>query len=544
VPPQGGDNLRGVEARGEAPDEPRGSGRELDRRTFLAGGAALGLGLVLPGCGGGSSSSSSTTTTTSARATGRSSGAKASLADLHRSVRGRVLSRDSSGFKSAAEVYNELYDGAHPVAVVEAATVADVQAAVKWANQREVSVVPRSGGHSYAGYSTGDGVLVIDLKRLSSISLDKSSGIATIGPGAQLIDVYSALSPKGATVPAGSCPSVGLGGLAPGGGMGLAGRRFGLTCDNIAGLEVVTADGRVRKVGPKSEPDLYWAFRGGGGGNFGVATSFQMTSHAVDSAAWFSITWPWSAASDALDAWQDLVPSAPNELTAIFHLDTGGDSPSVSANGQYFGSEDSLRKLLAPLSAIDGADLSVGTDKYMNLMLRWAGCLGKPVATCHTEGTSPGGTMERARFIAKSDYVAKKLPGAGRKALIDAIDRAQSDSALSSAAILLDSYGGKINQVAAEATSFVHRDELFAIQYLTYLPSAGDTGGAERWIEGAWGAMRDYASGMAYQDYIDPKLKGWERAYYGANYDRLRQVKGSYDPDFRFRFKQAIPPPA
>lgn len=510
----------------------------LDRRTFLLGGAALGAGLLLPGCGGGSSSTTAPTKT--AKAAVPKGGA--TLSDLRHSIRGRVVTPGSSGYTTASEVYNELYDGHRPVAVIEAADAADVQAAVTWANRRNVSVLPRSGGHSYAGYSTGDGALVIDLKKLATVDLDRRSGIATIGPGAQLIDVYAALSPKGVTVPAGSCPSVGLGGLAPGGGMGLAGRKFGLTCDNIEGLEVVTADSQLRAVDAKSEPDLFWGFRGGGGGNFGVATSFQMNTHEVGPAAWFSISWPWSAASDALDAWQSLVPSAPDDLTAIFHLSTGSGSPAVSANGQYFGSENSLRKLLGPLSAIDGANLSTGTDSYLNLMLRWAGCLGEPLPECHTEGTAPGGTMKRARFIAKSDYIAKQLPGAGRKALIEAIDRAQSDSSLSSAAILLDSYGGKINEIAADATAFVHRDQLFAIQYLTYPPSNPDAAAGQSWIKGAWGGMRDYTSGMAYQDYIDPRLKDWEHAYYGSNYPRLQQIKGRYDPDFRFRFEQAIRP--
>lgn len=459
---------------------------KLDRRAFMLGGTALGLGLVLPGCGGGGSSSSSTTTTASATTTraARPPGGGASIADLRRALRGRLVARGSHGYEKASEVYNEQYDGAHPLAIVEAANADDVRAAVGWANRRDVSVVPRSGGHSYAGYSTGDSVLVIDLSRLSSVKLDKRSGIATIGPGAQLIDVYAALSRKGVTVPAGSCPSVGLGGLAPGGGMGLAGRKLGLTCDNIAGLDVVTADGKLRNVDSGSESDLYWAFRGGGGGNFGVATSFRMKVHRVDSAAWFSVSWPWSRASDALAAWQALVPSADAGLTAIFHLSTGGDQPVVSANGQFFGSEDELRKLVAPLSGVDGASLSTGTDGYMDLMLRWAGCLGKSLASCHTKGAAPGGTMPRERFIAKSDYVDRRLSDSGRAALASAIEKAQSDSSLSSAAILLDSYGGKINEVAPGATAFVHRDALFAIQYLTYLPGPSSTGGAERWIKG------------------------------------------------------------
>ena len=447
----------------------------------------------------------------------------------------------ASGYRAAAEVYNEQYDGARPLAIVEAADSSDVQAAVRWAGRRDVRVVPRSGGHSYAGYSTGNGVLVLELKRLSKVAFDRGSGIATIGPGAQLINVYSALARKGVTVPAGSCPSVCIGGLGPAGGMGLAGRKLGLTCDNIEGFDVVTADGQLRQASSRSQPDLYWAFRGGGGGNFGVATSFRMRTHAVGSAAWFSISWPWARASDALAAWQDLVASAPEELTSVFHLATGG-SPAVTANGQYFGSEDELKKLLGPLSVIDGADVSTGVDSYMDLMLRWAGCLGGPVAACETVGAAPGGKMPRMRFVAKSDYVSKPLSNTGRAPLIAAIARAGSDGSVASAAILLDSYGGKINSVAADATAFVHRDDLFAMQYLAYLDEPSHTRGAKAWTESAWGPMRDHVSGRAYQGYIDPELKDWERAYYGANYPRLQQVKHKYDPESRFSFKQAVRP--
>ena len=175
-----------------------------------------------------------------------------------------------------------------------AESTADVAAAVRWANRFDVRVVARSGGHSYAGYSTTSDGVVIDLSRLRGVSV--SNGRARIGPGAQLIDVQRALTRRGLTVPSGSCPSVGIAGLALGGGHGLAGRRFGLTSDNLIAARVVTADGRVRQVDADTNEDLYWACRGGGGGNFGIVTSLTLRTHRATGASWFSVSWPWSQA--------------------------------------------------------------------------------------------------------------------------------------------------------------------------------------------------------------------------------------------------------
>jgi FAD/FMN-containing dehydrogenase len=412
-------------------------------------------------------------------------------------------------------------------------------AAVAWAGRRDVSVVPRSGGHSYAGYSTGDGVLVLDVRRLNTIQLHRRSRKATVGPGAQLIDVYMRLAQGEVTVPAGSCPSVGFGGMATGGGMGLAGRRFGLTCDSIDSMDVVTADGALRHVSSRSEPDLFWALRGGGGGNFGVVTRFVMRTHAVSHGSWFSISWPWAQAGAALDAWQQLMSGAASGLTSVFHLSTGTSTPQVGLAGQYLGSPAHLERLLAPLA---GTSRSVGTSTYRDLMLRWAGCLGREPAVCHTVGTAARGGLDRARFGAKSDYVQRPLSSGARAALVNAIADAQRHTSEHSAAILLDSYGGAINDLAADATAFAHRDALCSIQYLTYFGSEAAAGAARAWRQRAWHAMRPYVSGGAYLNYIDPDLPGWRTAYYGSNAARLREVKRQVDPDFRFRFAQAIAP--
>jgi len=429
------------------------------------------------------------------------------LRELRRVLRGPVLLPDSPDYGRARLVFNTRFDRERPRAVVRPLDARDVRAAVAWADRYGVRLVARSGGHSYAGYSTVSKGVVVDLSRLRGIRVDTPAKRARLGAGARLIDVYAALARQGVTVPAGTCPTVGLAGLALGGGYGLASRRLGLTADNLRALTIVTADGRLRRVDRGSEPELFWACRGGGGGNFGIVTGMELRVHRARTAAWFRITWPWSAASAAIDAWQHFAPHAPDRLTSLLSVSTG---PRVSAQGQFFGSTAELRRLLRPLSRVGGA-LSVGASAYLPLMLRWAG----------------GRRSPRAAFWAKSDYVSRPLPARARAAMIR---RAQSGSG----AMLLDSYGGAINRVAEDDTAFVHRDQLFSIQYLSY---AGPG-----WVAGARRALRPYVSGQAYQNYIDSELGSWQRAYYGSNLPRLREVKKRYDPDFRFRFPQAIPP--
>ncbi len=458
---------------------------------------------------------------------------------LRAAVRGPVLLPGTPGYGGARLVYNVRYDTARPRAVVQPVDTRDVQAVVRWADRFGIRIVPRSGGHSYAGYSTTSAGVVVDLSRLRGVR--ESGGRANVGPGTQLIDLYSALGRRGLLVPGGSCPSVGLGGLALGGGHGLSGRRFGLTTDNLRAATVVTADGRARRAGAGS--DLLWACRGGGGGNFGIVTSLELQTHRARSASWFFVSWPWSQASEALAAWQAFAPHAPPALTAILSLGTTGGSgaPRVTALGQHFGSEASLRRLIRPLARIDGASVSTGTASMFDLALRWAGCLGEGYRACHTRGTRAGGTLARDRFLAKSDYFRKPVPARGRRVMIDWIERRQRTPSLGSGALLLDAYGGAYNRPAPDDTAFVHRDMLFSLQYVAYF-GAGAGGPSRTWIEGVWKALRPYASGQAYQNYIDPDLHGWRRAYYGSNLARLREIKRTYDPDFRFRFRQAIPP--
>ncbi len=498
----------------------------VDRRELLTGAAGGALALSLPG---GALADPLAEPATLSRPAARA---------LRAAVKGKVLFPRTPGYDSARLVYNLRYDGARPEAVVQAESTADVAAVVRWANRFDVNVVARSGGHSYAGYSTTRNGVVIDLSKLAGVRV--ANGRATIGAGAQLIDMYSSLARRGLTVPGGSCPSVGVAGLTLGGGHGLAGRRWGLTTDNLEALTMVTADGRIRRVDADTNEDLYWASRGGGGGNFGIATSLTLQTHRTRGAAYFFIAFPWSQAAEVLAAWQRFAPEAPPTLTSICSLGTGTGSPSVTALGQHFGSPTQLRRLIRPLSRISGARVSVGSASYMSLVLRWAGCLDEGFRACHTQGTYPGGTMPRASFYAKSDYFRKPLSGRARETMVDWIERRQRQGG-GSGALILDAYGGAYNRPKPDATAFVHRDMLFSLQYGAYFSGSGG-GAANAWINGVWRALRPFASGQAYQNYIDPQLRSWQRAYYAGNLPRLREIKAQVDPDFRFRFRQAIPP--
>jgi FAD/FMN-containing dehydrogenase len=372
---------------------------------------------------------------------------------------------------------------------------------------------------------------VLDLRNIRNINVNRSAGTATIGVGAQLIDVYTALAAHGATIPAGSCPSVCLGGHALGGGMGLAGRNFGLACDHIVGARIVTADGKIHNITAKNDPDLLWALKGGGGGNFGVVTQLTMKLQKMpSSAAYFFVTWPFSSASEALEAWLQWAPHARQQITSIFHLDGGAGALAVSVDGQYFGAETDLPGLLAPLR-VGGASISTGSLGYQALQQLWAGCAHQSLASCHTAGASPGGTLQRENFNAKSDYVTKQFPAAARNVLISAAE--SRGSSPGSGAILFDQYGGAIGHVAPDATAFVHRNELACIQYLSY-------NGGNSWLESTWQKMRPYVSGMAYQNYIDSAQPHWQQAYYGSNYARLESIRKSVDPHHFFNFPQAI----
>ena len=444
-----------------------------------------------------------------------------------------MVTPSSAAYGSDKVLVNSRFDGTHPRAIVYCESAEDVEKTMHWARRRAIRIVPRCGGHSFAGYSTTSDGVVVDVSRMRHVHTRK--GIANVGAGARLIDVYSALTPHGLTIPAGSCPSVGIAGLALGGGVGYAGRKFGLTCDNLVGVSLVTAQGKLLQCGVHDHGDLFWACRGGGGGNFGIATSFRFRTHAVGDVAYYQIAWPWSDAARAARAWQKLAPHAPDELFSTLYMATDvprgpGTEPVVSSGGQFFGSEAELRSLIAPLVAAGTPfRVTVGTLPYIDAIMHWGNC--HPLERCHVVG--------HRRFKGKSDYLDRPLSDAAIATLLSGLETSQASTSLGSAALIFDAYGGAINRVHSAETAFVHRRELFSIQYLSSW--LGDGREDLSWVRKLYASMRPYVSGFAYQNYIDPDVKSWKHAYYGSNLRRLVHVKRKHDPHNVFHFRQSIP---
>jgi FAD/FMN-containing dehydrogenase len=408
----------------------------------------------------------------------------------------------------------------------------------------------RSGGHSYGGYSSCPG-LVVDVSALNSISLRPGMMSAVVGAGAQLIDVYSQLGSSGVLLPGGSCPTVGIAGLALGGGIGVFGRAYGLTCDSIAAVTIVTADGALRHCSPSDHSDLYWASRGGGGGNFGIATSFTFDVQPIPSVTLFTLEWSWNDAATVLDAWLQWIGTAPNELWCNCQLDSNstGTGGILKVTGVVAGSPAAATSALAPLLRAIGAAPTyqfVGPEDYLRAMLIEAGCEGLSVAQCHLPSRNPGGTLSRTAYTAKSTFIDAALPEGGTAAVISAVEALAGSVPGVGGGIVFDSYGGAIGQMAPGDTAFVHRRAIacaqYSVSYPNGSPSPAVVAAARSWLDQTQHSFAPYARG-SYQNYIDPTLPNWAEAYYGTNLARLKKVKGIYDPDDVFHFAQSIPLP-
>ncbi len=533
---------------------------KLSRRKFLAL-SALGvwsLPGVLAACQSGSGPSS--VTPAPSRATPGPSPTPsptkqplptaADWAALASSLQGTLVQQGSPQYQAAYKLYSPRFDGIRPAAIAYCASPSDVQACLSFTRTFGLPLAARGGGHSYAGYSTSTG-LVVDVTRMNAVQVNASAGNAIVGAGARLIDVYAAVAQRGMIIPAGSCPTVGIAGVTLGGGIGVLGRKFGLTCDNLLSAQVVVADGRMLTCDANTNADLFWALRGGGGGNFGVVTSFTFQTHPVATLSLFTLNWPWSSAANMVNAWQNWAPHTPDELWSnCLLLGTGSknSNPIARVNGVYVGDTAALNPLLRQLTSsmsVAPASNYVSESGILETMLIEAGCYGKTVSECHLPGQTPDGQEQRDTYSAKSDFYTRPLTRQGIDNLVTAINRRQASSTIAGGGILLDACGGAINRVAANATAFVHRDALFSAQYLAHW-SASDPAAVVTanysWLADTWQVMRPYASGAAYQNYIDPNLADWQHAYYGANLSRLQRIKAIYDPANLFHFAQSIPP--
>lgn len=460
-------------------------------------------------------------------------------------LEGRLIRPDDADYSTARQLFNTRFDDQRPAAVAYVTGEADVQECLAYARAHRVPVSIRNGGHSYAGSSSGNGRLVIDVSALNRVSADGSTGA-----GAKLIEVYDALGRAGRTIPAGSCPSVGISGLTLGGGHGVASRAYGLSCDNLTAATVVTADGRVLTASAEQEKELFWALRGAGNGNFGVVTALRFRTHPAPPVVLGYLSWPWSRAAAVVATWQRWGPDQPDEIWSSVRLTAGpgGGRPTCSVSLLSFGTEGETQNAVDRLTDEVGSppsSLSLRQRTYHDAMLGYAGCATFSPQQCHLPGTLPGrtaaGALRRATYTAASDFFHREIPSAGIRTLLTAVERfTRLPAGQGEGSVALTALGGAINRVQPLATAFVHRRSRVLAQYNAAW-RAGTAGRAERsWLRRTHGGMRRHASGEAYQNYADPLLAEWRQAYYGAASERLTVLKRRYDPDRLFDFPQAL----
>jgi FAD/FMN-containing dehydrogenase len=445
---------------------------------------------------------------------------------LDRELRGDVIGRGASGYDLARQLRNTRFDSIRPLAIAYCESADDVARCVRWATRNGIRLAARSGGHSYGGYSTIQNGLVVDVSRLDGVAVAADGATATIGAGAELGPVYERLwNARRVTIPAGSCSTVGVAGLTLGGGHGFTSRAFGLTCDSVRSLRLVTAAGAVIDVSRTAHPDLLWASRGGGGGNFGIVTSFRFAVHPVGAVSTFTVEWPWSDAARALATWQAWAPHAPNGIFSVLSLAaSAGGQPTVRAVGQYLGPKSALAGLLAPLE-------NTGTPTRVSTVDRdW-------LASTRYWG---GGTA-RGTFAAASDFALRPLSLAGIQAVVRGVE-SRTRGPAGGTSVLLDSYGGAIRSVPPGGSAFSHRAALFSFQEIASWAPGGPSAANLAWLRAFHASLRPYVSGTAYLNYIDPGQRDWQQAYYGSSLKRLQSVKRTYDPRNVFHFAQSIRP--
>jgi len=397
---------------------------------------------------------------------------------------------------------------------------------VDWVRSNGLNFAVRCGGHSYEGLSQSSDV-AIDVRGLKQITVDKASNLVTAGSGVSLFELYSALAAQGLAVQAGSCPTVGLSGHLTGGGHGLLARSHGLTCDALQQATIVDAQARTLQANADSEPDLYWACRGGGGGSFGVVTEFKINVFPLKTALVFGVSWKLSQshAAHLFAAWQHWAPNAPSDITSIMKVGPAGNGLiSLRCIGQSVGSESALRSELKHLTSLQAPSsaLTVQSLAFLDAVKHFAGGLD----------------YESILMKAKSDYVLAPLGGDGIAAVMAAV----APLAPGAIALLCDSYGGKIADVAPDATAFPRRaGTQFCIQYFSSWTRAADTATHIAQVAKVYAAMRPFVPGASYVNYCDLDLADYATAYWGDNLGRLVAVKQQYDPDDLFHHAQSVP---
>ena len=453
---------------------------------------------------------------------------------LRTAVRGSVLTAADPGYPAVRPVYNSMHPGT-PALVILPTGTADVVEAVRFAREHDLLVAVRGGGHSVAGLSSVDGGVLIDLGFMNGVEIDPEAKLAHVQGGALWGDVDHEAQAFALVTPGGVVSDTGVAGLTLGGGEGWVRRKYGLSCDNVVSAQVVCADGQVRTASADTNPDLYWAIRGGGG-NFGIVTSFTFRLHPLGPTVGFAgVFYPVESAPQVWRGFRDWAANAPNEVSAFCGCTTLPDSeqtppeihntPFVGIGAVYSGDVDEgmavlqpLRELATPLTDISG-----------------------PIPFTAVQGAFDEFFM---RGTLRSYWKSTNLDELTDEALDIIVSRAQTRP---SPRIFLITFlmGGAINDVDPEATAYGERSAKWMVSVDGNWHDAADDELVISWVRDTWSQIHRLGTGTTYLNFTgleDEPPSTCVASAYGKNLARLAQIKARYDPDNFFRLNNNIAP--
>jgi len=457
------------------------------------------------------------------------------LAQLRMTIRGDVLTPDDADYAGVRPAYNAMHPG-HPAVVVRPSGTADVVDAVNFAREQGLLVAVRGGGHSVAGLSSVDGGMLIDLANMRAVEVDADARVAHVQGGALLGDVDRETQLFGLVAPGGVVSDTGIAGLALGGGEGWVRRKYGLSCDNIVSAQVVCADGVVRTASAKTNPDLYWGIRGGGG-NFGVVTSmtFQLHPHGPI-VAFAGVFYPISDAANIYRQFRDWAANAPDEVSALCGCTSLPpheglppqihDTPFIVCGGVYVGDPDEGMKVMQPLRDFGTplVDIS-GPMPFVGVQAAFDPFFVRGTLRSYWKSTYLNELTDEA-----IDLIARKVPERPSKRTFAPI------------AFLM---GGAINKVKPKDTAYSERSAKWLISIDGNWEDPADDAKVIPWVRETWAEFAKLGTGSVYLNFTslenEPTSQSVDDAF-GDNMRRLAEIKSKYDPTNFFRLNNNIAP--
>lgn len=435
---------------------------------------------------------------------------------------GRLVYPQDSDYDTARALWDGLFDS-YPQVIVFCQNSDDVLNALRYARENEIAFRVRSGRHALEGWSSVNSGIVIDVSDLKAVKLDTEAKTATVGTGLNQGELTNALAGTGLGFPTGDEASVGLGGVLLGGGIGVLCPSWGVGCDSLLAVEIVVPDGdkgaKLIRADRNEHSDLFWACQGGGGGNFGIATSYEVRLHDLpDLVGIWQVTWPFTKLDEAFDAWQNWAPSADPRLGSTFSA--GTPAVGLQVDGIFLGPPEKVEELVAPLLKVPGAQFQSSAQNWVDH---------------YNETNAAPEPFPNWKFTPM--WIPRTLPKEALDIVREMLVVAPGDGC----AFWSLAWGGAVRKAPPGGTAFYWRDSIFYSEPGAAWSGADATGVNLAWVEDFRNALRPYIEG-GYVNVPDVAIADWGETYYGPHFERLREIKSKYDPTEVFNFEQSIPP--